>query len=230
MAKEKDGATKDKEKKKKPGHGRNGVAKFAGAKVVEVKHPELNRGDKCPSCPAEKSGKVYPTNKPNVVIRLIGMAPIQATVYKMEVMRCNLCGQTFTAPAPTGIGEQKYDHSVVSMLAVLKHGSGMPRNRLAGLQGRLGIPLPQPTQWELLKKGADDLKTLLKELLSQAAQGDVLHNDDTSMKILKIERPEDDTRTGIFTALLCRHQRVINPESRFSSLGGSTPERIFVTF
>lgn len=138
LAKEKDGAAKDKDKdkdkEKKPGHGRNGVAKFAGAKVVEVKHPELNRGDKCPSCPAEKSGKVYPTNKPNVVIRLIGMAPIQATVYKMEVMRCNLCGQIFTAPAPAGIGEQKYDHSVVSMLAVLKHGSGMPRNRLAGLQ------------------------------------------------------------------------------------------------
>lgn len=67
-----------KEKKKKPGHGRNGVAKFAGAKIVEVKHPELNRGDKCPSCPAEKSGKVYPTNKPNVVIRLIGMTPIHS--------------------------------------------------------------------------------------------------------------------------------------------------------
>lgn len=198
LAKGKNAPAKDKEKK--PGHGRNGAAKFVGAKVIEVKHPELKKGDKCPSCPPEKSGKVYPTNKPNVVIRLVGMAPIQANVYKMEVLRCNLCGQTFTAPAPAGIGEKKFDESVTAMLAVLKHGSGMPRNRLAGLQGRLGIPLPQPTQWELLKKGADDLEILLKELLNQAAQGDVLHNDDTSMKILKIERPEADTRTGIFTS------------------------------
>jgi transposase len=208
LAKGKDAAgDTPKEKDKKPGHGRNGASKFAGAKTVEVKHPELNRGDKCPACSPEKPGKVYPTNKPNVVIRLVGMAPIQATVYKMEVLRCNLCGQTFTAPAPEGIGEKKYDETVVSMLAVLKYGSGMPRNRLAGLQGRLGIPLPQPTQWELLKKGADDLKALLKELLRQAAQGDVLHNDDTSMKILKIERPEEDTRTGIFTRA-CGHSGV----------------------
>ena len=200
LAKEKDAAgAAPKNKEKKPGHGRNGAAKFAGAKVIEVKHPELSKGDKCPACPPEKPGKVYPTKKPNVVIRLVGMAPIQATVYKMEVLRCNLCGQTFTAPAPEGIGEQKYDYTVASMLAVLKYGSGMPRNRLAGLQGRLGIPLPQPTQWEILKKAADSLKVVLKELLKQAAQGDVLHNDDTSMKVLKIERP-DDARTGIFTS------------------------------
>ncbi len=190
-----------KNKKRKPGTGRNGAAKFAGAVTIEVPHPELKRGDKCPACPPEKAGKIYPTKKPNVLIRLIGMAPIQAKVYKMEVLRCNLCGQTFTAPAPKSVGDKKYDETVASMLAVLKYGSGMPRNRLAGLQGRLGIPLPQSTQWELLQKTADSLKVLLQELLRQAAQGDVLHNDDTSMKVLKIERPEDkSTRTGIFTS------------------------------
>lgn len=190
-----------KSKQRKPGTGRNGAAKFAGAVTIGVPHPELKRGDKCPACPPEKTGKVYPTKKPNVLIRLTGMAPIQAKVYKMEVLRCNLCGQTFTAPAPEGVGDKKYDETVVGMLAVLKYGSGMPRNRLAGLQGRLGIPLPQPTQWELLQKAANSLKTVLQEMLRQAAQGDVLHNDDTSMKVLKIERPEDkSTRTGIFTS------------------------------
>jgi transposase len=188
-------------KGKKPGHGRNGAAKFAGAIKVKTSHPELKKGDPCPSCPPGKTGKVYRTKKPNVLIRLVGMAPIQATIYEMENLRCNLCGASFTAPTPEGVGDKKYDESVVGMLAVLKYGSGMPRNRLAGLQGRLGIPLPQPTQWELLKAAADSLKALLNELLYQAAQGDVLHNDDTSMKILNIERPEDkSTRTGIFTS------------------------------
>lgn len=189
-----------KDSEKKSGHGRNGAAKFAGAKNVEIKHPELKKGDKCPACPPEKSGKVYPI-KPKVLVRLLGMAPIQATVYKVENLRCNLCGARFTAPVPEEVGSKKYDETVVGMLAMLKYGSGMPRNRLAGLQGRLGIPLPQPTQWELLKKASDSLKPVLKEMLTQAAQGDILHNDDTSMKVLKIERPEDkSTRTGVFTS------------------------------
>ena len=187
-------------KTKKPGHGRNGAVKFAGAKIVEVPHPELKKGDICPACPG-KPGKVYSTKKPTVLIRLVGMAPIQATIYKLENLKCNLCGKIFNTPAPAGVGDKKYDETVPAMLAVLKYGSGMPRNRLAGLQGRLGVPLPQSTQWELLKEGSDSLQPVLTELIRQAAQGEVLHNDDTSMKILGIERPEDkSTRTGIFTS------------------------------
>ncbi len=32
------------------------------------------------------------------------MAPIQATIYEMESLRCNLCGASYTAPAPEGDG------------------------------------------------------------------------------------------------------------------------------
>lgn len=193
-----------KEKPKKPGHGRNGAAKFAGAKIVEVTHPELKKGNTCPACPPGVApGKIYPTKKPQILIRLVGMAPIQATIYRLESLKCNRCGQLFNAPAPAGIGEEKYDATVTAMLAVLKYGSGMPRNRLAGLQGRLGIPLPHSTQWELLKKSADNLEPVLNEMIRQSAQGEVLHNDDTSMRILGIERPEDkSTRTGIFTSAI----------------------------
>ena len=38
-----------------------------------------------------------------------GQAPIEATVYALEKLRCNLCGETFTAVAPEGVGEEKYD-------------------------------------------------------------------------------------------------------------------------
>jgi hypothetical protein len=30
-------------------------------------------------------------------------------VYELERRCCNLCGEVFTAPAPTGFGEAKYD-------------------------------------------------------------------------------------------------------------------------
>jgi hypothetical protein len=41
------------------------------------------------------------------------------------------------------------------------------------------------------------------ELIRQAAQGDVLHNDDTSMKVMALRREtsqETDERTGVFTS------------------------------
>jgi len=37
-------------------------------------------------------------------------------------------------------------------------------------------------------------------LVRQAAQGEVVHNDDTSMKILRLQREPGDQRTGVFTS------------------------------
>src|SRR5207245_7375212 len=38
------------------------------------------------------------------------------------------------------------------------------------------------------------------ELIRQAAQGEVVHNDDTRMKVRKLERERGDERTGVFTS------------------------------
>jgi hypothetical protein len=37
------------------------------------------------------------------------------------------------------------------------------------------------------------------ELIRQAAQGEVVHNDDTSMRVLRLQREPSDERTGVFT-------------------------------
>jgi transposase len=37
------------------------------------------------------------------------------------------------------------------------------------------------------------------DVIRQAAQGEVVHNDDTGMKVLKLEREPGDERTGVFT-------------------------------
>jgi Transposase IS66 family. len=182
---------------KPPGHGRNGADAFESARKVETKHPQLQSGDRCPECP---NGKVYVQKEPKALIRIVGQAPIQATVYHLERLRCNLCGQVFTAEAPEGVGADKYDETVGSMVAQLKYGSGMPFNRLEKLEQRLGVPLPATTQWEIVEEAAEVLKPAHEELLRQAAQGEILHNDDTGMKILKLQRPDGDTRTGVFTS------------------------------
>jgi hypothetical protein len=96
------------------------------------------------------------------------------------------------------------------MIALLKYGSGLPFNRLGGLQRNLGIPLPPSTQWDIVAEVAAQLDPVYRELIRQAAQGQVVHNDDTSMTILELtgERqakkaacPEEaGERTGVFTS------------------------------
>ncbi|MCA1693232.1 MAG: transposase [Actinobacteria bacterium] len=54
--------------------------------------------------------------------------------------------------------------------------------------------MPASTQWDIVQAVAVDLKPAFDELIRQAAQGDVLHNDDTTVKILELvgqrDRPE----------------------------------------
>src|SRR5260370_32119092 len=86
------------------------------------------------------------------------------------------------------------------MIAQLKYGSGTPFYRLEQLEGQLGIPLPSATQWEVVEEAAELIQPVRDELIRQAAQGEVVHNDDTSMKGLKLEREPGDQRTGVFTS------------------------------
>ncbi|MHC9541863.1 MAG: IS66 family transposase [Vulcanimicrobiota bacterium] len=180
-----------------PGHGRNGAAAFTNAKKVEVTNTELSAGCPCPLC---QKGKLYLQKERKTLLRFESRPPIQATVYEMEKMRCNLCGEIFTAPEPEGVGPEKYDETVPAMIAQLKYGSGMPFNRIETLQNNLGVPLPASTQWELVRDAAEFMKPVHSALIELAAQGQILHNDDTGMRVLALERPEDSTRTGTFTS------------------------------
>ncbi len=180
-----------------PGHGRNGAVAYTGARRVLVTHPTLHAGDRCPEC---GEGKVYRSQEPATLVRIVGQAPLEATVFEMERLRCNACGQVFTADAPETAGEEKYDVTAVAMIALLKYGTGVPFKRLERLEAQLGIPLPAATQWELLESAARLLRSVWEELIRQAAQGSVLHNDDTGMRILQVVREPGDKRSGIFTS------------------------------
>jgi len=183
--------------KKANGHGRTPASAYAGATKVAVPHPSLQPGDACPECP---KGKVYTQKEPRPLVRVVGQAPLAATVYHLEQLRCNACGQVFTAPEPEGVGPEKYDETASAMIAQLKYGSGVPFNRIENLEKRLGVPLPAATQWEIVEEAAELLAPALDELTRQAAQGELFHNDDTSVRILKMERPAGDERTGVFTS------------------------------
>jgi transposase len=182
---------------KTAGHGRNGASSYTGAKKVTVPHPTLHAGDACPGC---EKGKVYPQKEPRVLVRMVGQAPLAATVYELDRLRCNLCGEVFTAQEPEGVGPEKYDETTAAMIALLKYGSGMPFYRLEKLEQLLGIPLPASTQWEIVEEAAELIQAARDELIRQAAQGEVLHHDDTSMRVLHLAREPSDDRTGVFTS------------------------------
>jgi transposase len=179
------------------GHGRNGAAAFTGAERVEIPHQSLKHGDRCPEC---GQGNVYSQKEPKALVRIVGQAPLAATVYSLERLRCGACGQVFTAEEPEGVGPEKYDETAAAMIAQLKYGSGIPFYRLERLEQQLGIPLPAATQWEIVEEAAEVIKPARDELIRQAAQGEVLHNDDTGMRVLKLEREPGDKRTGVFTS------------------------------
>jgi len=196
------------------GHGRNGAQAYGGGNKVRVPHAHLQPGQRCPEC---HKGKLYELNTPGLLVRVTGQAPLPAKVYELQKLRCNLCGEVYTAEPPEGVGPEKYDERAGSMVAMLKYGSGVPFKRLEKLQANLEVPLPASTQWEIAEGVAEVVAPAYEELIRQAAQGEVLYNDDTKMRVLALMRESppgaaeaaeskvneegiDPDRTGVFTS------------------------------
>jgi transposase len=150
-----------------------------------------------------------------MIVRITGQPPLTAKVYELQKLRCHWCGQVFTATPPADAGDRKYDATAGSMIGLLKYGMGLPFHRFDGLQGQLGVPLPASTQWDIVQATAANLAPALAELLRQAAQGEVVHNDDTTVKILELmgqrnrqdaslefdgDRDAADERKGLYTS------------------------------
>jgi transposase len=193
---------KGKKTRKAKGHGRNGAGSYTGAEKQKVKHQTLNHCDPCPDC---QDGRLYRMQTTGVVVRITGSSPLQGIIYEQEKLRCNICGKIFTADLPPEAGSKKYDAKAAAMVAVLRYGCGFPLNRLAKLQAALGVPLPASTAWEVTEDQVNIIHPIFPELINHAAQGDIVHNDDTTMKILEVMAEINTvspkpSRTGIFTS------------------------------
>ena len=195
----------DDKKKKRKGHGRKGVDDYPGADKIHTPYGKLKSGDLCPLC---LEGKVYVMTEPKQTIRFTARAPIHATIFEKERMRCNLCGAIFTAEPAKEEGSAKYDETVGALIALLKYGSGFPFFRLQQLQASMGIPLSASTQWDIVEGEADKIYPVFNYLCRLGAQGKLIYNDDTTNKILalvienhSIEKNNEKNaeRKGIYT-------------------------------
>jgi transposase len=193
-------------RRRRPGHGRIPAGDYTGCAKVVVTHAWLRPGDACPHC---TSGTVYRQSRWSPVVRLKGQPPITGQVYQLERLRCGECGVIFTAELPEEAGAEKYDPSVAATIAMLRYGEGMPWNRLQRLQQLAGIPFPASDQWEQVRDAAEKgPRDAYRHLIALAAQGDLMHNDDTTMRVLELiektkrHQPlleEDPERRGVFT-------------------------------
>ena len=183
------------------GHGRNGANDFPGADRKPIKHTDLEPGQKCILCP---KGRLYPLGT-GLTLSFSGNAPLTAAIYEPDKLRCNACGAVFTAEIADGAisGSRHYDASAKAAIPVYKYGFGMPFNRISRIQEMVGVPLPPSTLWDKTEEIANTIQPVYKELVRQAAQAKLFHNDDTTMTVLSLmkenEEKTDKERTGMFT-------------------------------
>jgi|APSaa5957512535_1039671.scaffolds.fasta_scaffold27738_1 transposase len=182
-------STRKRPQNTKTNHGRLGVDDYTGAKHEYCRHEHLKSGDRCPEC---QQGKLY-SLEDKKQIQLFGGSPVQAICHHVEVLRCASCLAVFNARENTG----KYDDSVKSIVAISRYYMGLPFHRLKQFQKMAGIPLPDSTQWDLVKQLFDDVSPVFNELIRLAAQAEVIHHDDTSGRILSLIKESKNRPKGI---------------------------------
>ena len=173
-------------------------------------HETLHAGDRCPGC---GRGNLHRLEQPAQYLRVFGQAPLIAICWDCERTRCGACGQVFTARPPEAARGPKYSESAASMMALLRYGTGVPLSRLGRLQASLGMPVPASTQWDVVLERVAALVPIYDELVRRGADGSILHNDDTFMRVLEFMgkrratllatgRLPDPARTGLFTTAI----------------------------
>ena len=183
------------------GHGRIGQAGYTTAIHIRVSLNTVQAGDECPG---QCGGHLYSLRNPGVVIRITGNALATVHRYILEKLRCNLCGDVMTAPLPPEASKEKYDAAFKAQLAIQKYYVAVPFYRQEQVQRLLGFPLPDATQFDLVEQVADAGYPVVKLLEKKAANGELVHNDDTSVKILSViqdnQAHPDKVRTGMQTS------------------------------
>jgi hypothetical protein len=93
---------------------------------------------------------------------------------------------------PEGASEKRYEASADVAIVLAKYGAKMPFYRLAQMQESCGVPVSESVMFERSEEVANQLLPVYLRLEKEAANGEVIHTDDTAVKILSClkEAPE----------------------------------------
>ncbi len=91
--------------------------------------------------------------------------------------------------------DERYDATCDATIALMRYGGGLPWHRQAGLQAMGGVPLAEATMWERCEATANAAMGIFLRLTRLAADGEVMHTDDTWVRILSCLK-EDKEKKG----------------------------------
>ncbi len=180
---EKDEPLPSPENPKKKNHGRRPLDDYDVSKITHIILDGLKEKQRCPDC---EKGKLYYW-EPEVMLVIKGQSPLKGEAYCAQGLRCNLCGKIFRATFPKEVATQpKADMSARAMVCLAKYQLGTPLYRLETWQKMVRLPISDSEMWEWTESVALAAFPVYQSLLNLAAQGNVIHNDDTSGKILEL--------------------------------------------
>jgi len=157
---------------------------------------DLAKGETCPSCDI---GKLY-SYQPAELLRITGLSPLSTTKHIAERLRCNACGELFTAKLSDevladGHSNQMYGHSARAILAINKYFAATPFYRVENIQKLFGTPVTASTQYDQCEAVAFACEPILEALQKAAAQAPSILVDDTHNKIIMKEAVVKPNRT-----------------------------------
>ena len=145
-----------------------------------------------------------------------GNAWLAAIRYELEKRRCSACGEVCTAKLPAGASAEKESPRARAVLAVSRSSLGLPLSRLEASQAMVGVPVADATPWAQIERVADCASVVFAHLEVRVAQGEVISQDDTTVRIVSliaenrqaqahaaargVSRSEE--RTGMYTTAL----------------------------
>lgn len=175
---------------KSPSSAKPAAKKKAPVQAVKPRREQhklqnLAKGDACPKC---FMGKLYKF-EPASLLRIEGHSPFTPVLHLCERLRCNACGEFYTAELPQevladGTADQKYGYSARSLMALNKYFGGTPFHRQESLQHLLGVSISASTVFDQCEYVANAGQTIFKALKALAADAVHYHIDDTTNRIV----------------------------------------------
>lgn len=168
----------------------------------------LQKGDICPQC---ETGKLYKF-EPATFLRVTGHSPYTPVQHVMERLRCNACGEYFTADVTRAVSDDgelkhKYGYSARALMAVSKYYAGSPFYRQGSMQSLLGVSISASTIFDQTEYLANDVFPVFNILCALAADARHYYMDDTTHRILSqkevLKTSRDGKlrkRTGVYTS------------------------------
>jgi hypothetical protein len=121
-----------------------------------------------------------------VEIRIDGNALLSAVRYELEKLRCSAGGEVFTAATPATADPEKYSPRARAVIALGRYYLGLPFYRIEPYQALVGVPVADAMLWDLAEPVADSAWPVFEALWDLAAQGEVIFQDDTHVRILAL--------------------------------------------